>query len=325
MQLDEALPVRLPLDADEASLTVVGGKGASLARLAAAGLPVPPGFHLTTTAYRHFVAANALQTAIVEAATGVVDDDPAWLAQASATIQGLFQAGAVPEEIAEEIRRGYAGLGEDDPAVAVRSSATAEDLPEASFAGQQETYLNIRGEIALLDAVRRCWASLWTARAIGYRVRQGILPEDVSLAVVVQVLVPADAAGVLFTANPVSGARDQVMINAGWGLGEAVVSGLVTPDTVVVDRASGAVVEELIGDKDVMTVRTSDGTEEVSVPAELRTRPVLSVAQAVELTNLGLRIEQLYGQPMDIEWALHGGQLFILQARPITTLSGGTR
>src|SRR5207249_11895451 len=144
--------------------------------------------------------------------------------------------GIISDDITEAVRRAYAQLGGGDLAVAVRSSATAEDLPELSFAGQQETYLNMRGEAMVLDAVKRCWASLWTARAIGYRARQGIAAEDVSLAVVVQELVPADAAGILFTANPVTGERDVVMINAAWGLGEAIVGGLVTPDTVVVDK-----------------------------------------------------------------------------------------
>jgi len=189
-----------------------------------------------------------------------------------------------------------------------------------SFAGQQETYLNIHGEAMLLDAVKRCWASLWTARAIGYRARNNIAPATVSLAVVVQALVPADAAGILFTANPLTGARDQVMVNAAWGLGEAIVGGLVTPDTVVVDKATGKLIMQQIGTKDVMTVRTATGTQEAPVPAEIRSKAVLTRAQAAELTYIGLRIEELYGQPMDIEWALQEGRFFVVQARPITAL-----
>src|SRR5579872_6707052 len=155
----------------------------------------------------------------------------------------------MPDEIAAAIVRGYAELGGGDLSVAVRSSATAEDLPEMSFAGQQETYLNMRGEAMVLDAVKRCWASLWTARAIGYRTLHGIAPQDVSLAVVVQELVPADAAGILFTANPLTGARDQIMINAAWGLGEAIVAGQVTPDTIVIDKVSSKAVEQEINEK----------------------------------------------------------------------------
>lgn len=197
---------------------------------------------------------------------------------------------------------------------------TAEDLPEMSFAGQQETYLNMRGEAMVLDAVKRCWASLWTARAIGYRACHNITPQDVSLAVVVQILVPADAAGILFTANPLTGARSQMMINAAWGLGEAIVGGHVTPDTLVVDKASGKVVEQKISKKDVMTICTLDGTREEPVPKNRRAKAVLSPAQAAELAHIGMQIEDLYDQPMDIEWTLHDGRISIVQARPITSL-----
>jgi phosphohistidine swiveling domain-containing protein len=171
-----------------------------------------------------------------------------------------------------------------------------------------------------LDAVKRCWASLWTARAIGYRARHNIAPQDVSLAVVVQVLVPADAAGILFTVNPLTGARSQVMINAAWGLGEAIVGGQVTPDTVVVDKASGRIVERKISEKNVMTVRTLEGTREEPVPKNQRAKAVLSQAQAAELAHIGMQIETLYGMPMDIEWTLKDGTFAIVQARPITAL-----
>jgi pyruvate,water dikinase len=206
--------------------------------------------------------------------------------------------------------------------VAVRSSATAEDLPGASFAGQQETYLNINGIEQVLAAVKRCWASLWTARAIGYRARQGIGEQGLSLAVVVQMLVPAEAAGILFTANPVTGQREQAMISAAWGLGEAVVGGLVTPDSLIVDKASGTVVDRQTADKQVMTARIDAGTREQPVPAELRRAPVLDDQAAAELVQLGTQIEQLFGMPMDIEWALADGAFAILQARPITALPG---
>ena len=318
--MQETLTFILPLSDASAELLEVGGKGASLARLVAAGLPVPPGFHVTTAAYRRFVAANDLQDRILAAVSAATADQPATLEAASSQIADLFAQSAIPDEIADAIRRAYAALGGDDLPVAVRSSATAEDLPEMSFAGQQETYLNMRGETRVLDAVKRCWASLWTARAIGYRARNHIPPQDVSLAVVIQELVPADAAGILFTANPVTGSRSQVMINAAWGLGEAIVGGQVTPDTVVVDKASGAIIDQQINDKEVMTVRTPDGTHEEPVPADRRKQPVLSPALAAELARIGVQIEALYGQPMDIEWALHGSRVYIVQARPITAL-----
>ena len=176
----------------------------------------------------------------------------------------------MPEGIAASIREAYAGLDGGDLVVAVRSSATAEDLPGMSFAGQQDTYLNMRGEAVVLDAVKRCWASLWTARAIDYRARNGIAPEEVSLAVVVQELVPAEAAGVMFTANPLTGARGEAVINAAWGLGESIVGGHVTPDTVIVDKASGTIIEQRIQEKEAMTVCVPGGTREQPVPADQR-------------------------------------------------------
>ncbi len=312
----------LPLADPQATIGIVGGKGTSLARLSRAGLPVPDGFHVTTAAYRRFVAENGLQPAIRAALATADASQPATLEAASGAIQALFSRGVYPLDVANAVAEAYSGMPGESPAVAVRSSSTAEDMPDLSYAGQQETYLNIRGVSEVQEAVRRCWASLWTARAIGYRASHGIAYEDLSLAVVVQELVPAEAAGILFTANPVTGTRSQVMINASWGLGEAIVGGRVTPDTVVIDRASGKVIEQQISKKDVMTVRDSEGTHDEAVPADRRTRPVLSQARAAKLARMGEQIEDLYGQPMDIEWALERGRFFVVQARPITTLRG---
>jgi rifampicin phosphotransferase len=287
------------------------------------GIPlVLPGFHITTAAYRRFVEENGLQKAILAAVSTVTAQDHAALEEASKQIGQLFAQGRIPDEIAEALSLAYAELGGGNLPVAVRSSATTEDLPELSFAGQQDTYLNIRGVAMVLDAVKRCWASLWTARAIEYRMRHQIAPEEVSLAVVVQALVPAEVAGILFTINPVNGARDQLMINAAWGLGEAIVGGLVTPDTFIVNRADGTVVSQEIHDKEVMTVRTHEGTREEPVPGDQRSKEALSSTQVAELAKLGMRIEDVYGQPMDIEWALSQGRFSIVQARPITTLRG---
>jgi phosphohistidine swiveling domain-containing protein len=316
----KSLKYVLPLDDPEATLESVGGKGASLARLVAADLPVPDGFHVTTAAYRLFVAENDLQASILAALESVDINQPATLEATSTTLHGLFTAAQTPPDVASDIALAYAELTGRDPVVAVRSSATAEDLPEASFAGQQDTFLNVQGAEEVLKAVKRCWASLWTARAIGYRARHDIGPEGLSLAVVVQTLVPAETAGILFTANPVTGRRDQAMISAAWGLGEAVVGGLVTPDALTVDKASGAVLERQIADKQVMTARVDGGTEEQPVPTELRRAPSLDDESAAELVKLGVQIEQLYGMPMDIEWALADGKLAIVQARPITAL-----
>jgi pyruvate,water dikinase len=317
----------LSLADSQATIERVGGKGASLARLAAAGLPVPDGFHITTEAYNRFVDENNLQARIQAALEQVDLVHPATLEAASRAIREMFAQAQTPPDLASAIVDAYAGLpGWEDTGglmpvpVAVRSSATAEDLPEASFAGQQETYLNVLGAGEVLAAVRRCWGSLWTARAISYRARQNIASSGLSLAVVVQTMVPAEAAGILFTANPVNGRRDQAMISAAWGLGEAIVGGLVTPDMHIVDKTSGAILEQKIADKQQMTVRSDLGTLEQDVPAELRRAPVLNAGTTAELVKLGVQIEALYGLPMDIEWALAAKRIFILQARPITAL-----
>jgi rifampicin phosphotransferase len=293
-----------------------GGKGANLGELTRAGLPVPPGFVVVTEAYRAYIAEHQLADEI--AALAAPMDDPAAYDDASAQIRALF-SNEVSDALRTEIAEAYGTLGEDVP-VAVRSSATAEDLPEASFAGQQDTYLNVCGLADLLVAVRDCWASLWTARAMAYRARQGIDPTTVSLAVVVEQMVDAEAAGVMFTANPSNGRRDQAVISAAWGLGESVVSGAVNTDNLVVRKPDGTVLSSDIADKAVMTGYAEQRTEERSVPAELRKRPVLSQAEAVELAGYGARIENHYGAPQDIEWARADGRFWILQARPITAL-----
>jgi pyruvate,water dikinase len=300
------------------ALAEAGGKGANLGEMARAGLPVPPGFVLTTAAYREFVARNAAQPAIERLAGAGRADDSASLESAARAIAELFTAGRMPEEIAREVRDAYARLGAGP--VAVRSSATAEDLPGASFAGQQETYLNVRGEQALLAAVRRCWASLWTPRAIAYRLRQGIPPSAVSLAVVVQQMIPAEVAGILFTANPVNGRRDQMVIDAAWGLGEAVVGGRVTPDHWLADARTGAVLQARVAHKEVMTARAESGVVTLPVPPDRQDRPALDAPQVSALVELGRRVAAHYGEPQDIEWALAQGRLYLLQARPITSL-----
>jgi phosphohistidine swiveling domain-containing protein len=315
----------LTLSDSQAVLENVGGKGMSLAKLSRAGIPVPDGFHVTTEAYRQFVAANDLQKKILAALQDVDESLPASLETASAAIGRFFADGKIPADITTAITDAYNELNrqskiENRKSVAVRSSATAEDLPGASFAGQQDTYLNIRGNDAVLEAVKKCWASLWTARAIAYRARQNIAPDSVALAVVVQELVFADAAGIMFTANPINGIRDEVVINAAWGLGEAVVSGAVTPDTLTLDKQKGKMLRRETAEKSVMTVRTESGVSEVPVPDHLKKKEVLTNAQAIELTRYGTQIETLYEMPMDIEWTLANKKFAIVQARPITSL-----
>ncbi len=320
----------LSLSDPRATLECAGGKGMSLGKLASAGLPVPEGFHITTDAYRRFVSANDLQGKIIGALHNMDVTEPSAAEAASSAIGRLFREADIPTELVSAITAAYGDLcdrrqnaGTHLP-VAVRSSATAEDLPGASFAGQQETYLNISGIDAVLDAVKRCWASLWTARAIAYRARQGIAPDSVALAVVVQELVCADAAGVMFTANPVTGQRDQMIITATWGLGEAIVGGLVSPDTLTVEKKRGRTIRREIAEKRAMTVRTESGTSEVPVPDSRKKKAVLSDAQVHQLARCGAEIEDLYGMPMDIEWALASGKFAIVQARPITALPNAT-
>lgn len=302
----------LPLADPNATPATVGGKGAALARLVRAGLPVPNGFHITTTAYRQFISENDLTTrldaALAEATTFDV------VAQ---TIRTLFTRAPMPRAIASAIDDAYRALG---GAVAVRSSATAEDLPDLSFAGQQESFLNVRGSEAVRDAVKHCWASLWNARALAYRAQHRIVHRAVAMAVLVQTMVPAEVAGVLFTAHPITGARDCIVINATWGLGDALVSGHITPDTFVVEKTSGRVTEREIVEKSVMNVCGEEGIVEQSVPTHLQHAPTLNDTQLVELMQLAVQIERLFGMPMDVEWALARDQFTIVQARPITTL-----
>src|SRR5215211_3118819 len=302
-------------------IKLAGGKGANLGELRRAGLPVPGGFVLTTEAYDAFVESNDIVDAVIRWASVARAEAPAAFEQAAEGIHGLFARGEIPEGVDDEIRAAYEKLSEDgETAIPVRSSATAEDLAGASFAGQQETYLNVRGVKALMEAVKGCWASLWTARTMAYRARQSIAPETVSLAVVVQRMVESEAAGVMFTANPSNGRRDQATISAAWGLGESVVSGSVTPDSMVVEKGSGHVISRETANKEVMTVYTGGGTAERPVPEALHRQPVLDDEAVATLSRYGATIEELYETPQDIEWALGDGEFFVVQARPITAL-----
>ena len=310
-----------PLATKDDALEVVGGKGRSLAKMANSGFHVPGGFLVTTAAYRAFVAENNLQDRILVLAKPAVVEGRASFEQSSANIQNLFADIDLAAQITAEIRQAYEAL-DGRPPMAVRSSANAEDLPGLSFAGQQETYLNVSGADAVVAAVKKCWASLWTAQAISYRHQNGIDQDSVAMAVVVQIMVPSEVSGILFTANPATGERNEIVINASFGLGEAVVSGQVTPDTYVVDKANKTVKETMIGPKRQKIV--SDGEQGVrmeDVSASERDRSSLSDDMLTELIETVLKIEALYdGQPQDIEWAFSNGKLHLLQSRPITNL-----
>ncbi|WP_255169791.1 phosphoenolpyruvate synthase [Natrononativus amylolyticus] len=307
------------IDADD--LEAVGGKGASLGELTGAGLPVPPGFVVTAGTYRTFIEEAGIDEELFEAVDVDVDDSSA-LAGAADRAQELIQETPFPEELREEILAAYREVGatDEEAFVAVRSSATAEDLPDASFAGQQETFLNVT-ESDLLDRVRRCWASLFTQRAIYYRQEQGFDHSTVNIAVVVQQMVDAEKSGVMFTSHPSTG-DPTMIIEAAWGLGEAVVSGAVSPDNYVVSRADGSV-DVTVADKKVMHEKDEETGETVEreVPEERREARVLSDAELDRLVALGEQVEEHYDTPQDVEWAIVGEEDYMLQSRPITTIS----
>lgn len=312
-------PCLLPLDSEHAALPLVGGKGANLARLARAGFPVPAGFLLTTAAYRQYLAAAGLDPRISSILASARLDDPAALEAASSAVRALFTFTALPPDLVTALLAAYRDLG--SPPVAVRSSATAEDLPDMSFAGQQDTFLNVQGQDALLRAVVDCWSSLWTGRAIGYRARQDIPSAGLALAVVVQRMVPAAASGVLFTANPLTGLRSETVIDATLGLGEALVSGQVEPDRYLVDALAGRILEKKLGAKAVTAVsRPGGGVDWLPTAGHQRQVQALPDRHILALAELGRRVAGEYGSPQDIEWALEDDRLVLLQARPITSL-----
>jgi rifampicin phosphotransferase len=311
----------LPLDAlNRTQLPLVGGKAAQLGELIQAGFTVPVGFCISTTAYAHISTTAELDTLLAQL-RAVAPTDTARQATLAAAVRTAILHAPVPSEITAAITDAYQALGQSKPLpVAVRSSATAEDLPDASFAGQQDTFLNSIGVEALLDAVRRCWASLWTDRAVSYRAHQGIDPHAVRLAVVVQRMVDAQVAGVLFTANPLSGKRRQAVIDANPGFGEAVVSGATTPDHFVVNTLTGEIIDRQMGAKQVVArAIAGGGTERIEQPAQQIA--CISDSQVRALATLGGKVEAHFGTPQDIEWALDTEEQFwLLQARPITTL-----
>ena len=301
----------------------VGGKGVNLARMAQAGLPVPPGFCVSTRAYRDFLAIGGLGARISEIAAGIPADGRSALEAAASEIRQAILDAPLPDGIAEEIAAAYAALG---GFVAVRSSGTAEDLAEASFAGQHDTYLDVLGTDDVVDAVKRCWSSLWTERAVGYRRTHGFAHDQVLISVVVQRMVSSEVSGVMFTANPLTSATDEIVINATWGLGEALVQGLVTPDEVVVQTKALTtpmrVIERTTGLKELRIVRdaqSGSGVVEQDSPAAERERDTLTDAESLELAQLGLDVQDYYGGfPQDIEWARADGEFFLVQSRPIT-------
>ena len=312
----------------------MGGKCANLGEMLSAGIPVPPGFAITATAYKRFIEETGIAEEIYRILREVIVDKskPELYEEASRRIRRVIEETPMPEAIENAIRDAYrelaARVGDVEVYVAVRSSATAEDLPDASFAGQQETYLNVKGEEEVLKKVQKCWSSLFTPRAIFYREEKGFKHEEVLISVAVQKMVNAKAAGVMFTINPVTGDPSQVVIEGNWGLGEAVVSGAVTPDQFVVDKESLEIIDRKVAKKTVEYVRDPETgrTVHAEVPPERQLVPCLTDEEIIKLAELAKRIEQHYGRPQDIEWAIDRDlpfpeNVFIVQSRPETVWS----
>lgn len=318
---------------DKEDIPLVGGKGANLGELTIKGVDVPPGFCVTAPAYSDFIEKSDLKGEIMELLSDLDVDDAVQLQERSASIRAIIIRKDMPADIESEIESAYEEFNKrvntKDAQVAIRSSATAEDLPDASFAGQQDTYLHISGLDEVKAHIKRCWASLWTARAIYYRHHQKFEHSEVALSVVVQKMVNSKIAGVMFTANPINSNKNEMMINASWGLGEAVVSGIVTPDEFIIDKSKRSIIERAVAEKNIMVVKRKDdvGTEEISVEEVLGKEAVtdqcLSDSEVMKLADYGMKIEELYKSPQDIEWALDSDTdaLYILQSRPITTLT----
>jgi len=319
---------------DKGDIPLVGGKNANLGEMIRAGIPVPPGFAVTAYAYKKFITETGIAKRIYEIISETVIDvnDPKQFEEASRKIRQLIESTPMPKEIETEIRKAYAMLSEKiqspEAFVAIRSSATAEDLPDASFAGQQETYLNVKGADEVVAKTMKCWSSLFTPRAIFYRTQKGFKHEQVLISVGIQKMVNSKAAGVTFTINPVTGQPDQIVIEGNWGLGESVVSGAVTPDDYVVDKRSLKVIEKRIATKTIEYIRDPKTGETIhaEVPLERREQPCLSDEEILRLAQLAKQIEEHYGKPQDIEWAIDRdlpfpNNVFITQSRPETVWS----
>ncbi len=307
-------------DLGKGDINIAGGKGANLGELTQAGIPVPTGFVVLSNAYFSFLEHNRLRAQIHQILSITDSNDPNQLNESSAKIQKLFHDAETPREISQEIMESYAKLGANT-AVAVRSSATAEDLPEASFAGQQESYLNIIGDANVVQKVRACWTSLFASRSIFYREQQKFDHFKVGIAVPVQKMIQSEVSGIMFTVDPISQNRDTLVIEAVYGLGDYIVQGVVTPDHFEINKTTGKITNKIIANQTIMEVRKTEGVKEISVPKSKANIQKISDKYVLDLAKIGKLIHQHYFFPQDIEWALAKGKLYITQARPITTLS----
>ncbi len=316
---------------DKSSLPVVGGKNASLGEMLKSGIRVPPGFAITTESYFELITSAGIADEIKEILSHVNPDSVPSLDHSSESIQKLIMQATMPSPIKHAIAENYTKLCDmcqiDDLPVAVRSSATAEDLPNASFAGQQDTYLWVKGLDDVIHNAQKCWASLFTARAIGYRAKMNFPHDKVLISVGVQKMVNSRSSGVMFTLNPINGDPSRVVVEGSWGFGEAVVSGSVTPDKFVVDKVCFEVNERVISTKTVECIfQPGKGVVHVEVDAARQTVPCMNDKELIELVKIAKRIEDHYGRAMDIEWAIDHDlafpdNVFIVQSRPETVWS----
>lgn len=309
-------------DVGKDDVVSVGGKGANLGEMTRAGMPVPPGFILTAKAYFNFLDISGLRDKIAQALKDIDYNKMQVLDKISTTIKHLITTAEMPQDIVSEIKIAYRELsGVEDMYVAVRSSATAEDLPKASFAGQQVTFLNVIGENAVVDAVRRVWASLFEARAIFYRHEKGFDHFKVGIAIPVQKMVESEKSGVMFTVEPLTNDRDKIEIEAIFGLGEAVVSGAVTPDIYIVRKSDLQIIDRTIASQPWKLELREGRNQHVEIPPHLREVQKLTDNEIVELARYGVDLEEHYNFPQDAEWAIEGGNIYMVQTRPVTTLA----
>src|SRR3990167_1488196 len=309
-------------DIDKNDLALVGGKGANLGEMAKAGFPVPGGFAITVASYQKFLDFNRITEQINDLLKQVDVNDAEQLDLASKKIQKIVNNSQIPDDVAREITSAYKKLSGTfkQAFVAVRSSATAEDLPGASFAGQQATFLNIKGFNNLLMAVRECWASLFTARAIFYRVQNKIDHDKVKISVIIQKMIQSEASGVMFSIDPVTNEKDKIIIEAIWGLGEYIVQGSVVPDKFVVQKDTYSVLSKEIADQKVAYIRKGLVTKEAKVPSKLQTKQKISDSDIIELAKISDKLQKHYYFPQDTEWAKEKGKIYIVQTRPVTTI-----
>lgn len=312
----------------KSDVSEAGGKGASLGEMTQAGIPVPPGFVVLAPAFDRFLAETDLTQEIEAQLDKVNYEDISSAERASRVIHDLIHDAKFPEDLEKQVMQSYHDLFTEDPLdkggnegglVAVRSSATAEDSSVASWAGELESYLNTTQE-TLLANVKRCWASLFTPRAIVYRNEKGMRDTHVSVAVVVQKMIQSEVSGISFTVHPVTKDANQMIIEACWGLGEYIVGGIVTPDSYVIDKRDGSLIDVNVAEQEVMLKRGANGNDEVKVPSEIKDKQKIDGGQIAELAEICTSIEKHYGFPCDIEWGMEAGRFYIVQSRPITTL-----